>query len=474
MIMSSRALIYQIYPASFGNLKFIAKAVPTIAKNLQPDYIWLSPIFKSPWQEGGYDVADYQAIDPRFGTIKDLQKLIATAKKHHIKILLDLVINHTSTEHPWFEKSRHRDPWYADYYVWMDRPLNWRSFFGGPACEYDSVRGQYYLHLFDKSQPDLNFKNPRVVKEFQKIIKFWTEQGIAGFRVDSANVLSKSKLGHGFLPFMPGFFRYFQTPKTIKILEKLFSNKKFFTLAEPVGGTLLTRAKFRELTAHAFDASFNIGTLDVADTYFSVKTNVHPVNYKKWLASLVKWTQEPTFSFALESHDTPRATSRFNADAKALAMLQFLLPSSYPCIYQGQELGMKNPKLSSNINAYPGVQSRAIYKKLISQGKSQKEAIQIVKKISRDNARQPIDWIKYESQAPDPTSVYNFYRQLIHLWRNDPVIANGALHLRKITRAGIFDFIRTHENQTYSVHVDLSGYTPSTLVNSHNQILLTA
>lgn len=472
--MAKRALIYQVYPASFGNLKFIAEKIPEIAATLSPDYLWINPFFVSPWREGGYDVADYIKIDPRFGTMKDFKNLVRVAEKHNIKILLDLVLNHTSVQHEWFIKSRHRDPWYADYYIWLDRPLNWQSFFGGTAYEYDEVRGQYYLHLFDKSQPDLNFRNPRVIREFHKIIDFWLEQGAAGYRVDSANVLSESKLSHGILPRIPGFFNYFQTKGTVDLLEKLRGNRKLFSIAEPVGGTFLSHRKFRQLTNKAFDASLNIGTLDVADTIFSDRTHPLPVNYKKWFKKLSKWTPEPTFSFALESHDSSRSPSRFNADPKVHAMLQFLLPSNFPCIYQGQEIGTKNPKLSDNIDDYPGVQSRAIYQRLLDEGKTKKQAMEVVIRVSRDNARQPIDWKEYSKQVSDPASVRNFFQSITELWRNDPVLIHGTFKRKKITKSGIFNFERRYKEQVYKIHLDLSGKTKSTLIDNHGKILISA
>jgi glycosidase len=470
--MAKRALIYQIYPTAYGDLKFVANKIPEIAANIKPDYIWFSPFFLSPWQDGGYDVADYLKIDPRFGTMSDFKALMKVAEKYNIKIVLDLVLNHTSDQHEWFRKARHRDPWYTDYYIWLDRQLNWRSFFGGPAFSYDQTRGQYYLHLFHKSQPDLNFSNPRVVKEFQKVVKFWTNLGVAGFRVDSANVLAESKLVSGFLPRIPGFFNYFQTQHTVTVLDKLLANKGLFNIAEPVGGDFLSRRKFRELTSRAFDASFNVGVLDSADTLFSDKTNPKPLNYKKWFKKLAKWVPEPKLSFALESHDTPRAPSRFNADPKALAMLQFLLPSSYPCVYQGQEIGTKNPKLGDKIEDYPGVQSRSIHAQLVKNGKSDKEAIAVIQKVSRDNARQPLDWKAYENQADDTNSVLSFYRQITELWRNDSVLIHGKFKLRKTSKSGIFIFERRFKKQIYYIRLDLSGKTKSTLTDRAGKILL--
>ena len=471
--MKKRKLIYQIYPTAIGSLRDITEKIPLIAK-LQPDYIWLSPIFLSPWVDGGYDVSDYCKIDPRFGNMADFNRLVATAKKYNIGILLDLVLNHTSTEHIWFKKSERYDSWYKDYYVWLDKPVNWDSFFGGPAFEYDPVRGKYYLHLYDKSQPDLNFANPRVVREFKQIIKYWTERGVAGFRVDSANILTEKSLKMGILPRVSGFFNYYQTKETVMVLEKLLSSSKIFTIAEPIGGEFMSRKRFRELTQRAFDASFNIGTLDVADTFFSIKDKFYPVNYRKWFRSLVKWSQEEKFSFALESHDTPRSPSRFNADPKVLAMLQFLLPGNFPCIYQGQELGTKNAKLSNNINDYPGVQSRMIYRRLRKEGKTRAQAMKQVKLSSRDNARQPIDWGEYVLQEKDEKSVLNFYRTLLKMWRNDPVLINGSLKVKKITQKGIFDFYRIYGEERYFVHLDLKGKTSSYCKNTNGETIIAA
>jgi trehalose-6-phosphate hydrolase len=470
--MSRRGLIYQIYPTAFGTLRDMVDRLPQIAE-LGVDYVWISPFYESPWRDGGYDVSDYTKILRRFGTMTDFRNLVAAAEKYNIKILLDLVINHTSVQHEWFKKSEQRDVWYADYYIWLDKPLNWRSFFGESAYTYDPMRGQYYLHLFDKSQPDLNWSNPRVVREFQKIIDFWVGEGVVGFRVDSANVLSESKLVQGRLPRIPGFFYYFQTKSTVRTLEKLFAGK-LFNIAEPVGGDFLGKGKFHELTRRAFDASFNIGTLDAADTMFSDKTRPRPVNYRKWFKKLARWTPEPKFSFALESHDTPRAPSRFGADPKVLAMLQFLLPAHFPCVYQGQEIGTLNPNLGKKIENYPGVQSRAIYETLIGRGKSKTEAMAVVQRVTQDNGRQQVDFGEYARQEKDEGSVLMFYRQITKLWRTDEVLIRGDLKVRRRTRCGVFDFERRYKERVYKVHLDLSGKTISTLTDDFGQIILSS
>ena len=470
--MAKHKLIYQIYPSAVGDLRDIAAKIPLIASKLHPDYIWISPFFESPWVDGGYDISDYCKINPRFGTMRDFRYLVATAKRFKIGILLDLVINHTSIEHPWFRRSELHDPWYKDYYVWLDKPLNWKSFFGGPAFDYSALRCKYYLHLYDRSQPDLNFKNPRVIREFKNIIDFWKNDGVAGFRVDSANILAEEKLKKGRIPGLPGFFNYYQTEETVKILEKLFVNKGLFMLAEPVGGEFFSKRKFYELTDKAFDASFNVGVLDVSDSFFSIKDKVYPVRYRKWFKKLAKWAPEPAFSLALESHDAPRAPSRFDVNPRVLAMLQFLLPSYNPCIYQGQELGTLNANLSNNITDYHGVQSRQVYRRLRKEGKTRNQAMAIVKKTSRDNARQPIDWGEYILQGGRNDSVLTFYSNLIKLWREDPVIRDGALSVSRMSSLGIFDFYRILDKKRYFVHLDFSGKSASYLRDDNGEIVL--
>ncbi len=470
--MAKHKLIYQIYPSAVGDLRDIADKIPLIAAKLQPDYIWISPFFKSPWIDGGYDVSDYCKIEQRFGNMRDFHHLITVAKKYNIGILLDLVINHTSIEHSWFRKSELHDPWYKDYYVWLDKPLNWKSFFGGPAFDYSALRGKYYLHLYDRSQPDLNFNNPRVIKEFKDIIAFWKKQGVAGFRVDSANILAESNLKKGLIPGLPGFFSYYQNNKTISVLEKLLANKGMFMLAEPVGGEFFSKRKFHELTEKAFDASFNVGTLDVADSFFSTKDRIYPVNYRRWFKKLAKWAPEPAFSMAIESHDAPRAPSRFDVNPRVLAMLQFLLPSYNPCIYQGQELGTLNADLSTNIEDYRGVQSRQVYVRLRREGKTKQQAMAVVRRISRDNARVPIDWGEYILQDKRDDSVLNFYSKIIALWRNDRVIRDGSLKVVKIKKSGVFEFYRILDKKQYFVHLDFSGKSTSYLKDDKGELVL--
>ena len=466
-----RKLIYQIYPTAIGDLNDIADKIPLIAK-LKPDYIWLSPVYFSPWIDGGYDVADYKRIDPRFGNLRDFSRLVATAKKYNIGILMDLVLNHTSIQHEWFKRSVLYDHHYKDYYIWLDKGLNWNSFFGGPAFSYNSMRGQFYLHLYDESQPDLNFSNPSVIKEFKDIIKYWKSKGVAGFRVDSANVLIESRFTNGIIPRLSGFLNYYQSKETIAVLEDLFSDKDLFYLAEPVGGDFMTKRHFRDLTKNAFNASFNIGTLDVADTFMSNKESILPIDYKKWFTKLAEWSQEPKFSLALESHDTPRATTRFKANAKTLALLQFSLPGNFPCIYQGQELGTKNADLSNDITDYPGIQSRMIYRRLRRDGKTKAEAMRIVRRNSRDNARQPIDWGEYYLQTKNPDSNYNFYLRMIELWRNDPILKNGKIKVNYMNEKGVFNFERILGDRKYLVHIDMSNRTASYIRNQSGEKII--
>ena len=459
------ALIYEIYPAAIGTFNDITKLIPQIAKNIGPDFIWLSPCFQSPWEDGGYDVSDYYEVNSRFGTMADFNELVATAREFKIGILLDLVLHHTSNQHRWFREAEKGNPDYVDYYLWSNKPRHWDNFFGGSAFSFDPKKGQYYQHLFSSSQPDLNFRNPRVIDEFIDIMDFWKGLGVAGFRFDSTNILIDSRLRAGCLPHIGGFWKYLQTRQTVKVLAELTEDPDLFFLAEPVGGELFSRDMLNQLYSKTgFDAIFNIGTLDVADTSFSRKDRLMPINYKRWLNTLVRWSVESGFAVALESHDTPRATSRFRADPRALAMLQFLLPCEFPCLYQGQEFGTVNPHLSDNIGDYDDVLSRNTYYNLIGEGMNERDAIEVVKHWSRQNARTPVDWQQYDSQT-DPDSTLAFYRKLIDLWRNNDVVTYGDLEIKTVDNSGVIEFCRRRYFKRYHIRIDLTGKTESYLKN---------
>ena len=222
-------IIYQIYPRSFcdsngdgyGDIPGIISKLDKL-QALGIDAIWLSPVYKSPQVDNGYDIADYKSIDPMFGTMEDFDRLLAEAKARDIRIIMDLVINHTSDQHEWFQRSRRREEGYEDYYIWADKPNNWGGFFGGGAWDYDEVRGQYYLHLFAKEQPDLNWRNPRVMDEVQDILRFWLDKGVAGFRCDVINIIWKNDLENGLpSPILAGLKHYHSTPGCHAVLRRL-------------------------------------------------------------------------------------------------------------------------------------------------------------------------------------------------------------------------------------------------------------
>lgn len=223
------AVIYQIYPRSFcdsngdgmGDIPGIISKLDKL-QALGVDAVWISPLYKSPQVDNGYDIADYKAIDPMFGTMEDFDRLVAEARRRGIRIIMDLVVNHTSDAHEWFQKSRHREKGYEDYYIWRDKPNNWGGFFGGGAWDYDEVRKQYYLHLFAKEQPDLNWHNPRIMEEVQDILRFWLDKGVAGFRCDVINIIWKNSLKNGLpSPILAGLKHYHSTEGCHEILRIL-------------------------------------------------------------------------------------------------------------------------------------------------------------------------------------------------------------------------------------------------------------
>ena len=472
-------LIYQMYPAANRTFEDMSELVKRYIHKLRPDYIWLSPIFKSPWIDGGYDVSDYYQVDERFGSLEDFDKFVQTCADYHIGVLLDLPVNHTSTEHDWFKWSvdaKSGSEKYADYYLWMKTPNNWRSMFGGSACKYNSQREEYYLHLFDKTQADLNWRSADVRREFRDIIEYWTEKhSVAGFRVDMCNIIFKKSLKNGWEPIFPGVLQFFQSEETLCVLSSLFSGKSFFTMGEIGGGELYHRKHLRDITDTVLDTAYNAAQMDVFDTFIARKNKIPHRWYKRWIKYFLKWSSEPTHVVMLENHDSPRAVSRFQADPMALAVLQFATPSNTVCIYQGQEIGTKNPILPEKISEYEDIESRRRYKGLIMHGYFPSEAMEVVRYFSRDNARKPVDWREWERQAGRKVtkSVLKTYLKMIDIWRNYPDLQNPDGH----SRVTDVCFKKRGKIAWYmvgnlEVKVDLTGDSESHVLDTENDIIV--
>ncbi|MDR1445843.1 MAG: alpha-glucosidase [Treponema sp.] len=469
-------IVYQIYPRSFqdsngdgiGDIPGIISRLDEL-QALGAGIIWLSPVYPSPDADNGYDIKDYRAIDPKFGSMADMERLIAEAGKRDIKIIMDLVINHTSDEHEWFQKSRDPKSPYRDYYIWRpgkggrrgtkkDKPNNWTGFFMNEVWEYDETSGEYYLHLFDRKQPDLNYRNSKVIEEIKGILRFWLDKGIAGFRCDVINILYKTSLEDGKKSIaVAGIEHYKDQEGNHRILQELrrdvLDKYDCFTVGEAVmadlsGSKLLCDAERREL-----NMIFYFEHLEVD----RVLARFIPKKFKpqKLLDVLTKWQQGLEWNAVyLENHDQSRIVSHYGDDknywersAKLLAVLELTLRGTV-FIYQGQEIGMTNFDFRS-LKELNDVESRnldALMKKMHIPGFLRWKW---VRASSRDNSRTPVQWsaafnagftsgkpwigvnsnytrINYESQKQNPASVLNFYKKLIALRRSSECLKYGA------------------------------------------------
>lgn len=467
-------VVYQIYPKSFydsdgdglGDLRGITQKLDYL-KDLGVDLLWLTPFFPSPQRDNGYDVADYRAVDPRFGTMADLEELIAQAKKRNIGLMLDMVFNHTSTEHRWFQRALAGDKKYQDYYIFREGspdvpPTNWESKFGGSAWAWCPELKKWYLHLFDVTQADLNWENPAVREELADTLRFWKGKGIQGFRFDVVNLISKPEV---FQDDMEGDGRRFYTdgPHVHEYLQELVA-----------AGGIEDLVTVGEMSSTSLEHCIRYSAPESKELSMCFHFHHLKVDYKDG----DKWALMPPDTMALKNlfahwqegmeqaggwnalfwcnHDQPRIVSRFGADqgrlwaasAKMLgAAIHFMRGTPY--IYQGEELGMTNPHYAS-LSQYRDVESLNYYEILRSQGKSEAEALEILAARSRDNSRTPMQWSDEENagfttgtpwitpcgnyqsinvacEEKDQNSVLAFYKELIHLRKAEPLIQDGRI-----------------------------------------------
>ncbi len=465
------AVFYQIYPRSFqdsngdgiGDIPGIISRLDEVAA-LGVGAIWLSPVYCSPDADNGYDISDYCAIDPRYGTLDDFDRLVAEARERGIRIVMDLVINHTSDEHPWFQASRRREEPYTDYYIWQpprsdgELPNNWTGFFMGSTWEWDEVREEYYLHLFDKKQPDLNYHNPAVIEEIERILRFWLDRGVAGFRCDVISLLYKTSLEDGKGgPVIRGMEHYKTQPGAHEILQKLrrdvLDPAGAFTVGETVMVTLDEARDLSEPDRHELDLVFYFDHLEV-DRLVS-RYVPKPFRADTLLERLTRWQQGLSWNAVyLENHDQPRIVSHYGDDkhywsrsADLLAILLLTLRGT-PFIYQGQEIGMTDFDFSS-LDQVDDVESHNIDALLREAKIPQQVRWWLIRTASRDNARTPMQWdatagtgfttgrpwlginanhtvVNYAAEDQDPRSVLNFYRRLIRLRAKSPTLLRGG------------------------------------------------
>lgn len=510
--------IYQIYPRSFndsngdgiGDIPGIIEKLDYL-KDLGVGILWLSPVYASPNKDNGYDISDYRAIHPDYGTMEDMDRLIALAREKGIRIVMDLVINHTSDQHEWFQKSRQRLEPYSDYYIWRDGnrgklPNNWTSFFAEDCWVFDEVRQQYYLHLFAKEQPDLNYHNPRVLEEVKAILKFWLDRGVAGFRCDVINVIFKESLKNGRKKLiLTGSEHYLSTPGNHRVLQELrrdvLDHYDCFTVGEtvfvsPKEGRDLSLPERKEL-----DMVFSFEHME-ADQYF-VKWFKRKFSPRRFCQALSRWQQEiPWNANYFENHDQLRAVSRFGDDQKyhreSATMLATLLLSlrGSPFVYQGQEIGMTNFDYTS-MDQVEDVESHNVYAFLRGFHLSKKRCWKMIKASSRDNGRTPMQWsadkhsgftsgtpwlgvngnylrINVNDQRNAGENVWSYHRDMIRLRKGSPVLWEGDFQPLKISNR-LFAFRRSYQGESWVVLLNFSsgrvsaGYSGSIVIGNYRR-----
>ena len=509
-------VVYQIYPKSFqdsnndgfGDINGIIKHLDYLEK-LGVDYIWLNPIFVSPQNDNGYDVEDYYAIDPSYGTMADLEKLISEAKKHNIYLMFDMVFNHTSTNHQWFKKALNGEQKYKDYYIFKkgkngNPPTNWQSKFGGNAWKYVEKFDEYYLHLFDETQADLNWKNPEVRKEMANIVNFWIEKGIKGFRFDVINLIDKESFEDDYEGVGKRF--YTDRPLVHTYLQELAQNSfgkydDIITVGEMSATSIDNCVGYTNPNNHELSMVFSFHHLKV-DYKNKEKWTLMPFDFQELKQLLNDWQlgmQEGHGWNALFwcCHDQPRVLSRFGDDknypkesAKMLATTIHLLRGT-PYIYQGEEIGMTNAYFD-NIEQYQDVESLNAFKILKQNGMSEDEIYQILQSKSRDNARTPMQWnnhcyagfsnvepwiavnenyhdINVENNLKDLDSVFYYYQKLIKLRKQYSVILQGAYEPLLLDHPTIFAYKRIDQNDEIIVYNHFYDDNQSTITVDASQ-----
>lgn len=519
-------VIYQVYPRSFqdsngdgiGDIPGIISRLDHLS-DLGINALWLSPVYRSPNDDNGYDISDYQQIMQEFGTMEDWEQLCAECHQRNIKVIMDLVVNHSSDEHPWFEESKSsRDNDKSDYYIWRDpkdgkEPNNWASVFGGSAWEYVPQRGQYYYHLFSKKQPDLNWANPKLREEIFSMMKWWVKKGVDGFRVDAISYLDKPQDfpdspeppqpdGYSFSACLvngrPGTHAYIK-----EMNRRIFSPYNVLTVGEVAAPDTQELARYVATEREEFDMAIpfvapvvEINTWspkklreDIAADYAALKEN-------GWWARF------------FSNHDKPRQVSLYGNDkeywevsAKMLAMLLHSLPGT-PFVYQGEEIGMTNMRFPT-IEQYNDPDAKNTYHQQLLAGATPEQALAEAQMVSRDNARTPMQWdssknagftsgepwlginpnytrINVENQKNDPHSIYSCYKKLIALRKESPAMSKGDLEILPVDSDTLFALKRTFQDEVLlsfhnfssepaEIPESLLPQTPNVLLSSYDR-----
>lgn len=492
-----KAVIYQIYPRSFqdsnndgiGDLQGVISRLDYLAE-LGIDAIWLSPVYKSPQDDNGYDISDYQDIDPMFGKLEDMEQLIHEAKKRNIKILMDLVLNHSSDEHKWFiEAKKSRENPYHDYYVWRDGvegtyPNDMKSCFGGSAWQWVPEVKQYYFHQFSVKQPDLNWDNPKVRQEIYNMINWWIEKGVGGFRLDVIDQIAKepdlkiTSNGHR-------LHEYIQ-----EMSRETFQRAKLITVGEAWGATPELAKLYSNPDGSEFSMVFQFEHIGLDQQQEKEKWDLAPLDFLKLKHTLTKWQKELSGkgwnSLFWDNHDLPRIVSRWGNDEKYLVESSKMLATvlhgmqGTPYIYQGEELGMTNVKY--DIEDYRDIETLNLYKERIKAGYTKEEVMKSIYAKGRDNARTPMQWdnsenagftdgtpwikvnpnygyINARKELQDKNSVFYYYKKLIWLRKNLDVFVEGKYELLFEDDSNIFSYTRTYEDTVLLVICNFYGET---------------
>ncbi|MCI9594743.1 MAG: alpha,alpha-phosphotrehalase [Lachnospiraceae bacterium] len=503
MVDFGNKVVYQVYPKSFmdangdgvGDLKGITGRLDYL-KDLGIDYLWITPVFPSPQRDNGYDVADYCGIDPRFGTMEDMEELIAEGKKRGIGLMLDMVFNHTSTEHLWFKKALAGEKKYQDYYIFKEGrpdkpPTNWQSKFGGTAWAYVPSLGKWYLHLFDVTQADLNWDNPEVRDELKKVILFWKMKGIESFRFDVVNLISKPER---LIDDNEGDGRRFYSdgPHVHEYLQELARDAGIagcVTVGEMSSTSLKDCIAYSRPENKELSMCFNFHHLKVdykdGDKWKLMEPDRMALKklFEEWQVGMEKGNGWNALFWC--NHDQPRIVSRFGDEgkywkesAKMLAAAIHLMRGT-PYIYQGEELGMINPHFR-NISQYRDVESLNYYQILQEQGKTKEEALVVLAARSRDNSRTPMQWtggkhagftegmpwietgdkaeeINAGLQRGDEDSIYTFYKKLIALRKEKEIIAKGSIAFIEKENPDVLGYRRRYGSEELVVLNNLTG-----------------
>jgi trehalose-6-phosphate hydrolase len=531
-----RSVVYQIYPKSFndttgngtGDIQGIIEKLDYL-KKLGADVLWLTPIYDSPQRDNGYDISDYYKIFEDYGTMEDFDRLLAEAHKRDLKIIMDIVVNHTSTEHEWFKQSRSSlDNPYRDFYIWKDpvegaEPTNWVSKFGGSAWQFDEATEQYYLHLFDVTQADLNWENTEVREKVYEMMNYWFEKGVDGFRLDVINLISKDQeFPDDDGSVAPGDGRKFYTdgPRVHEYIQEMnkevFSKYDVMTVGEMSSTTIDNCIKYTNPDRNELSMTFNFHHLKV-DYPNGEKWSVADFDFLKLKEILSTWQVEMNRGGGWNAlfwcnHDQPRIVSRYGNDgkyrvesAKMLATTIHMMQGT-PYIYQGEEFGMTNPKFES-IDQYRDVESLNMFNLLKEEGNSEGEVLEILKQKSRDNSRTPVQWneaehagfttgepwipvasnykeINAEAALNDKDSIFYHYQKLNQLRKEKDIITAGDYELLLEEHPEIFCYVRNAENEKLLVvnnfygkdtefslpeQMDVTGYKSEVLISNYDE-----